>query len=324
MLTRSVCGAAVALAMAGPAAATDLRLPLKAPPVVAPPAAPWTGFYLGAQGGYAWGDKTASFSGNDVNFAALLNGTAFQGGTPLPGTRWTDRGGFGGLEGGYNHQFSPSFVLGVEADISAADIKGSASATSFIENFTSTQLITTTTTEPGTSKYKCLPAPPQTQTTVQAIATLHQAMQTVATSQKIDWFSTIRPRLGWLATPSLMLYGTAGLAIAQVDESVSYAASVAGAFSLGGFSIACPVAGATCAGGASSRTAVGWTAGVGAEYMVGQSFSVKAEYLYVGLPGDTVRVTASSALAGTAPSSFNARVSDADFQLVRVGLNYHF
>ncbi len=315
MRTRMVCGAAVTLALAGPAVATDLPLPVKAPPVVVAPVAPWTGFYLGAQGGYAWKDPTASFSGNDPNFAALINGTAFQGGTPLPGTRWTNRGGFGGLEGGYNHQFGARYVIGVEADISVADIKGSASSTSWIENFTTTQ-----PAPPPPCDGECL----QAATTAPAITTLHQAMQTVSTSHKIDWFSTIRPRLGWLATPALLLYGTGGVAIARVDESVSYAASPAGASSIGGFSVNCPVAGATCAGGASSRTAVGWTAGIGAEYLLGQKLSVKAEYLYVGLPGNTVQATATSALAGTAPSSFSAHFSDADFQLVRAGVNYHF
>jgi outer membrane immunogenic protein len=74
----------------------------------------WTGFYVGVNGGYGWGD----FDGR----VYYQNGT-----TPtydIAGKQKTDlAGGFGGGQIGYNKQLS-SIVLGVEADISGGDISG--------------------------------------------------------------------------------------------------------------------------------------------------------------------------------------------------------
>src|SRR5690349_13361154 len=87
----------VALGMA-PALAADLpaRTYTKAPPAVAP-LPTWTGFYIGAMGG--WGKE-------DANNLAMS-------------------GGFGGGTVGYNWQTGP-VVFGVEADAAWADIKSSA------------------------------------------------------------------------------------------------------------------------------------------------------------------------------------------------------
>lgn len=39
---------------------------------------------------------------------------------------------------------------------------------------------------------------------------------TLTTDHKLEWFGTARPRLGVLATPNLLLYGTGGVAFGQV------------------------------------------------------------------------------------------------------------
>ncbi len=60
MKLTTLAGAVVAtLALAQTAFAADLprRMPVKAPPVVAPAVFTWTGCYIGAHGGYAWGNK---------------------------------------------------------------------------------------------------------------------------------------------------------------------------------------------------------------------------------------------------------------------------
>jgi outer membrane immunogenic protein len=67
----------------------------------------WTGFYIGAMGGYGWSNQsrltidalTVTDSSNDL------------------------RGGFGGGTIGYNWQPSSNFVVGVEADAAWSDIK---------------------------------------------------------------------------------------------------------------------------------------------------------------------------------------------------------
>jgi outer membrane immunogenic protein len=82
----------------GAASAADLARRSVAVPA-APPAWNWTGLYLGAHGGYAWG------SGD-------LNGM---------------KGGFGGGQIGYNYQpIGSNWLIGIEGDISGASIKDSA------------------------------------------------------------------------------------------------------------------------------------------------------------------------------------------------------
>lgn len=62
----------------------------------------WTGGYVGLHAGYGWG------SVHDVS-----NPNA---------TKQDIDGGFGGIQAGYNYQFSNNVVLGVEADASFGDI----------------------------------------------------------------------------------------------------------------------------------------------------------------------------------------------------------
>jgi outer membrane immunogenic protein len=93
--------AALGIVAAGAASAADLpsRKGPVAAPVYLPPAFTWTGFYVGANAGYGWGNVNA-------------NGWANVG----------DLDGFvGGGQVGYNYQMG-QFVLGVEADIQGADL----------------------------------------------------------------------------------------------------------------------------------------------------------------------------------------------------------
>lgn len=67
----------------------------------------WSGVYVGAQAGYAWG--TSPFrNGSD---------------TYLEGTDYDPRGFVGGVYAGYNSQLANNVVLGIDADLNAANIK---------------------------------------------------------------------------------------------------------------------------------------------------------------------------------------------------------
>src|SRR5215204_5703453 len=114
-----LAGAAVAgLLAAGAASAADLPSRRMAPAPMAPAFAPlpvftWTGFYIGANVGYAWNNNdNDSFVPN-----AFVRDNA---GRLVPFTGTFDRGdsdGFlAGVHTGYNMQFG-GFVLGVEGDI---------------------------------------------------------------------------------------------------------------------------------------------------------------------------------------------------------------
>lgn len=103
-MKRLVLALAGVAALTGSAAAADLARPAPEPYYKAPVYAPvynWSGFYIGVNGGGAWGNSN-----------------------------WTTLGGVntsGGLAGGtvgYNYQMN-QVVLGVEGDIDWADISGS-------------------------------------------------------------------------------------------------------------------------------------------------------------------------------------------------------
>jgi outer membrane immunogenic protein len=64
----------------------------------------WSGVYVGADAGYAWGDSTQDFDNLDYN-------------VPLDPKGW-----FGGLYAGYNYQLSNNVVLGVEGDFNFSGV----------------------------------------------------------------------------------------------------------------------------------------------------------------------------------------------------------
>lgn len=109
--------AAALLTLTAAGSAADLRrAAAPAPIAVAPPPPPlaynWTGVYLGLEGGWAWGNTEHDFT----------TGVG-------PGGRFDIDGGLIGGTLGANWQAPGSmFVLGVEGDVSWANIKGEFSA----------------------------------------------------------------------------------------------------------------------------------------------------------------------------------------------------
>ncbi|MGX9147441.1 outer membrane protein [Mesorhizobium sp. 128a] len=94
------------LAFATPALAADLS-----PLPTEPAAYTWTGLYVGAEAGYAWGNSTYDGAGSPA-------------GPPFISTSVDPKGGFGGAYVGYNYQFNGNYVIGVEADANFADVNG--------------------------------------------------------------------------------------------------------------------------------------------------------------------------------------------------------
>lgn len=108
--------AAFATLLATPVLAADMAT--KAPPVApsVPTAAPWTGYYLGGNIGYAWGDDPTTTTGRFL----LGAGGPLQ---PGSGTVRPD-GGFLGIGSGYNLQLAPTWVASFETDFQYGRIKG--------------------------------------------------------------------------------------------------------------------------------------------------------------------------------------------------------
>jgi outer membrane immunogenic protein len=149
---------------------------------------------------------------------------------------------------------------------------------------------------------------------------------TLNASRKVEWFGTLRARIGYLATPDLLLFATGGLAYGKVSESANVVLPPGVSNSQGNFGTGYACGGvygdSTCFAGTGSRTSAGWTAGAGAEYRFSQHATVKLEYLYVNLGTNSFLIPATHPGALN-PSVLNAS-SEAAFNLVRVGLNYRF
>jgi outer membrane immunogenic protein len=115
MSMRLLVTSALAIVMvAGAAQAADLLT--KAPVLKAPAGAPfsWTGFYIGGHAGGGWGDKKWSDFFDPINTSDRTSG---------PDASYHVSGPLGGGQIGYNLQYGWT-VFGIEADASAADIKG--------------------------------------------------------------------------------------------------------------------------------------------------------------------------------------------------------
>ncbi len=128
------------------------------------------------------------------------------------------------------------------------------------------------------------------------------------TRSQLDSFGTLRARVGYLVTPNLMLYGTGGLAFGSIKQSAHVVDTLA---------VPAGVATFSDVSAKSTKTKVGWTAGVGAEYAFNRNWSVKVEYLYANLGKSNV------SFPGAGLYNFSTK-SRNEVQLVRAGLNWKF
>jgi outer membrane immunogenic protein len=176
----SILGVAL-LAGTTAASAADLgRRPLKAPPVAAPVAVwNWTGFYVGAHAGYGFGDNDSV----DTSGQAAINITNVLGGA-RPATVGLERDGFvGGGQMGYNWQFAPNWLIGIEADISYTDFRES-------------------------TDVRTVP-----------LAGVGSLLNTFST--RLDYLGTVRGRIGYVVDRTLF-YATGGLAYGDVRNTVNF------------------------------------------------------------------------------------------------------
>jgi outer membrane immunogenic protein len=277
-----------AIALIGtPAFAADMAV--KARPPAPAPVYSWTGWYVGGNVGYGWGqNQSVTFS--DVNGPLVSNNV----GIPAP-ISFNASGALGGFQLGYNWQFNQAWLAGFETDFNFSDIDGSGASNNLsVAPFCSGNL----------------PCP--------LVATANE---------RLDWFGTVRGRLGYLPTNNVLLYGTAGFAYGRLKQSVQYInVSAAGNNSLPGNDGTCPAA-STCFAGTSNRTATGWTAGAGFEYALLNNWTFKVEYLYVDLGSNTFNegvLFPEIIPPHSQTASLTAHYDDFAFHVVRGGFNYKF
>ncbi|SEM33042.1 outer membrane protein [Bradyrhizobium sp. OK095] len=294
-MTRTLLvAAAIGILLAPPAFAADLAVPhiyAKAPPVVVDPTYNWSGFYAGLNIGYGWGRSATTADFIDSGGGALLSSSA---------GKFDLNGVTGGGQIGYNWQ-RDMFVVGVEADFQGSGRKGSFDALC-------------AGAPAGLQDGVCTPGHRGDNTFDPALPVAFNL------TQKLDWFGTVRGRLGVAVTPRVLFYGTGGLAYGRVSTSGSVSAiNVSGSPGSGDNLAFTPVA----ANFNSSTVKVGWSAGAGIEGAFADNWSAKLEYLYVDL--GTVSgslATPVIALSG-APLivGYRSHVTD---NILRFGVNYRF
>jgi outer membrane immunogenic protein len=272
-------GPAGAMALTGGAFAAGV-------PGGGPPVMTWTAFYAGLNAGYTFGGSNLvdveTASGPAIAGFGLFANAIAANATDL--LSLNNSGFIGGGQIGYNLQFTNSWLVGIEADLQGTGARSSASAVVIapIAGF-----------------------PPS----------VAQAQTNISVSNAVDYLGTVRGRLGFLATPALLIYGDGGFAYGGVHEGVD----IASTFPPSGF-------GTSPAFASFTNTRPGWTAGGGLEWMVSPNWSVKAEYLYYdlgrvafGVGGLTRTFLGPTVFTDpvTASTRFNGHI-------VRAGLNYHF
>jgi outer membrane immunogenic protein len=280
-------------ALAGPAVGADVL-----EPVYRAPAFAWTGFYAGVNAGYTFNSLNSE--------TASINTFAFPGAGPLATAVTTlanstvpitNDGFIGGVQAGYDWQFpwlSTALVGGVVADIQGVSGKGSSAFAS--------------------SARLSVPPPPP------AFGTLNQA---AAVSSSIDYLGTLRGRLGMLVGflgTTVLYYATGGLAYGGVSASTTVTQT------LGPNVLGIPPQTST-GSGAYSGTRIGWTAGLGAEWLFLPNWSTSFEYLHYDLGSPTYGMTPLVSNGVVAkPFTVNSLTATTPFsgEILRAGINYHF
>jgi outer membrane immunogenic protein len=125
LLASVACVVVMAVASAD---AADLGRPVYRVPPSIPPFT-WTGCYIGGNIGWGWGRDTVS-----IPNLGETTGVPELAGVSLPSVTGDTKGVLGGGQLGCNYQFAPNWVIGIEGDGEAANIKGDVTDTVLFTN----------------------------------------------------------------------------------------------------------------------------------------------------------------------------------------------
>ena len=268
------------------------------PKISASSAQTWGGFYGGLNAGYAFpGSQNVNINSAVVQYCPAGGCTdnpaaAYAAAAGANGTFSLFNDGFiGGGQLGYSRTLQHQFVTGLEVDI-----QGIAGATR-----SGPTLIHVNNSNTGAHPVS--------------------VESDLIASKTIDYLGTLRGRLGFLATPTMLLSATGGLAYGGVSSRTiiaqSYLLSPGNVQNNWGST------------GSYADTRVGWTAGGNLEWMFRPNWSTKIEYLYYDL--GTATYNSNNLIAaniGAQVKNFlnNSVSTTTQFngQLVRIGANYHF
>jgi len=323
------------------------------PSADAPAPRRWAGLYAGFNAGYGWGGKTGTRVGPNGfgdRFAGLWNEKIIDEEPPEDNAAWwglflpgaaagantgyanVSRNGFiGGGQIGWNYQDESNVVLGLESDFQGTLFRGKGSYSgALVEN----------------AGY----IDKEEDDDLESLVLTRQSIGGGIVSAGTRWMGTLRARLGYAVTDTLLAYGTGGLAYGDVHASATHfnTSSIQRQNELGvtAWNYANPAA---IGGAAYSGFMAGWSAGGGVEWMFADNWSAKAEGLYynlgsVDLMSSPLVTTCSSQAANTSAGACARGASSAnriapggllwanipvtkvvfDGVVVRAGVNYHF
>ena len=250
---------------------------------------PWNGFYIGANAGYLWSSSNrvtntglgffANSSGLPASRAIAFS-LAELGRAELFGR---SNGAIGGGQIGYNSTFMNQLVIGLEADLDG--IGQSNNNFDFINTFSP-----------------------------QGLGTYNAH---IVINKKLDYMGALKGRLGFLISPSFLIYGAGGYSYGGASLKSSYSITSTSA-------IFSPINEHRN----KSTILSGWNVGGGVEWLFYPAWSMKLEYTYYNLGPINTHVDATQFLATTPPVAFATATLNTlalySNSAIRVGVNYHF
>jgi outer membrane immunogenic protein len=288
------------LAVSGSAFAADIAV--KAPLPAPAPVYDWTGWYAGVNAGASFGRVKTDF-----NVAPAFLGPV----QVTPDFAFSDTehpsGFIGGGQIGYNWRYSPLIVVGLEADIQGALER---QTNNFSQNFIFSSSILAEVGSAGT-------------------------VTTNYTTQ-IDWFGTVRGRLGYVwGNGQLLSYVTGGLAYGEVKiNGTTTVNGTTGVFG-GPFQASGSISFPQTFG--HSQVNTGWVVGYGTEGVINfwgaRNWTWKVEGLYMDLGTlDTTGVSTGASFSGAGACTSTCTPTGGLVHthshftdgILRAGLNYKF
>jgi|GEM_PF-3357458 len=221
----------------------------------------------------------------------------------------------GGVKAGYNWQ-KDRYVYGLEADFTKIKDKS-------VSAYSSSESILYADSNPYLDNQK---SPDNAGNTSGKIDSTVRASDV-----GVDWFGTVRGRVGYLVNDDFLPFVTAGLAYGKVRNKAkyefndySYSHDETNTYDEANYDVA-PVTTAGTIGG--SDTEYGWTVGAGFDYRIKDNIIANVTYLYVDLGSKKESsIGYDNAVGDGSASRFAAAISDVDpaFHTIRVGINWQF
>ena len=232
----------------------------------------WTGMYAGASLGAKWGSTSwATASVIDSGRRYNLDGSELRG--------YDSTSSRAGVYLGYNWQFAPRWVGGVEFDWAYSNKEK------------------TTAGVPGCS-IQCGGAPGPVND---------------LSSVKLGWDASVRARLGVLISPTVMAYGTGGVAWQKVESSVTCQFSGPDPFCVG-------QAGTPFVTTTNSTIRTGWTVGGGVDAKLIENWILRADYRYSAFGAASINSSLISA-SNVSTVNYDLKINT---HIATVGIAYQF